>query len=378
MRSADLNPQAGAAALKNYGRVFNFNGGPAALPLPVLEEAASELLNWQGTGMSMMEISHRDKKVVAMAEETENDIKGLLGLGPEWRAIFVQGGASLQFAMIPMNFAPEGQPADYINTGLWSDKAYKEAKLLGAAAGIAASSEAEGFTYIPDKFNFTPGARYIYLTSNNTVRGTEWRSFPKNPPAPLIADMSSDFLSRPLDLKDFALGLAGAQKNVGPAGLTIVLIRPEFAAEGKKGLPHLLDYRTYIESGSMYNTPPVYSIYIAGLVMKWLKNSCGGLSGIAAKNEAKAKRLYGAIDNSGGFYKGTAREDSRSLMNVTYRLPNPELEQKFIAEGKKLGLSGLNGHRSVGGIRASIYNAVPDEAVDALLGFMADFQKANG
>jgi phosphoserine aminotransferase len=379
MSSGDTNAgRAIKGALKDYGRVYNFNGGPAALPLPVLEEAASEFLNWRDTGMSMMEISHRDKKVVAMAEEAEADILGLLGLAGGWRALFLQGGASLQFAMVPMNFAPNGAPADYVNTGMWSDKAIKEAILCGAGAKTAASSKEDDFAYIPDSFSFTPGARYIYLTSNNTVRGTEWRAFPQNPPAPLVSDMSSDFLSRPLDLKDFALVFAGAQKNAGPAGLTIVLIRPDFAEKGQKGLPHLLDYRTYLESGSMYNTPPVFSIYICGLVAKWLKNTVGGLAKMAQINEAKAGRLYAAIDSSGGFYRGTARPDSRSLMNATFRLPTEALEADFLAKGKARGLCGLNGHRSVGGVRASLYNAVPDQAVDALIEFMADFQKAAG
>ncbi|MDR1164728.1 MAG: 3-phosphoserine/phosphohydroxythreonine transaminase [Deltaproteobacteria bacterium] len=360
------------------GRVYNFNGGPAALPLPVLERVSSEILNWRGTGMSIMENSHRDKKVAAMALETEEDIKSLLGLGDDWKVLFLQGGASLQFAMIPLNFAPDGAPADYVNTGLWSDKAYKEALICGAGAKFASSSEADNFTYIPTSHVFSPNARYIYLTSNNTVRGTEWSSFPASPPAPLIADMSSDFLSRPLDLKDFVLVHAGAQKNVGPAGLTIVLVKPAFAATGKKGLPHLLDYRTYIESDSMYNTPPVFAIYVAGLVVKWIRDEIGGLARMATINRAKAARLYGAIDGSGGFYRGTARPDSRSLMNVTFRLPSEELEKAFLEEGKKNGLCGLNGHRSVGGARASIYNAVTDQAVDSLIGFMADFQRKNG
>jgi phosphoserine aminotransferase len=377
MTLAETGQRLPSDALGDEGRVYNFNGGPAALPLPVLEEVREGILNWNSTGMSMLEISHRDKRVGRMVGETEEDILGLLGLGPEWRVVFLQGGASLQFAMIPMNFAPDGAPADYVNTGLWSDKAYKEALTCGARARIAASSEADGFTHIPGEFDFDPKARYIYLTANNTVRGTEWHSFPQNPPAPLISDMSSDFLSRPLDLKDFALVHAGAQKNVGPAGLTIVLIRKDFAEGGGKGLPHLLDYRTYLASDSMYNTPPVFSIYVAGLVMKWLKGTVGGLARMQEINRAKARRLYGAIDGSGGFYRGTARKDSRSLMNVTFRLPTPELERRFVLEGEGRGLHGLNGHRSVGGVRASIYNAVPDEAVDALIAFMADFQKSS-
>jgi phosphoserine aminotransferase len=360
------------------GRVYNFNGGPAALPLSVLEEAASELLNWKGTGMSIMENSHRDKKVAAMALEAEEDLKSLLKIGDDWKVLFLQGGASLQFAMIPMNFAPDGQASDYVNTGMWSDKAYKEARIVGSDAAFAASSEADAFTYIPDSYSFRLNARYVYLTSNNTVRGTQWKAFPRKPPAPLVADMSSDFLSRSVDLSEFALIHAGAQKNVGPAGLTIAVIRKDFALEGKKGLPHLLDYRTYIDSDSMYNTPPVFAIYIAGLVFKWIKKTAGNLDRMQLDNEAKASRLYQAIDGSEGWYKGTARPDSRSVMNVTFRLPTPELEKRFIEEGKTRGLVGLNGHRSVGGIRASIYNAVPSAGVDALIEFMGDFKAANG
>ncbi|MDR2612948.1 MAG: 3-phosphoserine/phosphohydroxythreonine transaminase [Deltaproteobacteria bacterium] len=360
------------------GRVYNFNGGPANLPLPVLEAAAAELLNWRGTGMSIMENSHRDKKVVAMALEAEDDLKSLLKLGDEWKVLFMQGGASMQFAMIPMNFAADGAACDYVNTGMWSDKAYKEARIVGADAAFAATSEPDDFTYIPDTFAFRLNSRYVYITSNNTVRGTQWRTFPRKPPAPLVADMSSDFLSRPLDLSDFALIHAGAQKNVGPAGLTIVLIRKDFAQNGRKGLPHMLDYRTFIESDSMYNTPPVFAIYIAGLVFKWIRHTVGGLDRMALRNEAKAKRLYDAIDGSGGFYRGTARPESRSLMNVTYRLPTPELEKKFQEEAKGRGLCALNGHRSVGGIRASIYNAMPDDGVDTLIEFMEYFKAANG
>jgi phosphoserine aminotransferase len=360
------------------GRVFNFNGGPAALPVPVLEQAAEEMLNWRGSGMSIMENSHRDKKVVAMAQETEELLKEIIGLDSAWKVLFLQGGASLQFAMIPMNFAPDGLICDYINTGMWSEKAYREALICGAGAKIIASSQEEDFTYIPSKYYFSPGARYIYLTSNNTVRGTEWKLYPEEPPCPLVADMSSNFLSKPIDLTYFALIHAGAQKNVGPAGLTIVLVNKQFAMTGKEGLPHLLDYRTYIDSDSMYNTPPVFSIYVANLVFKWIRDTMGGLTKMEAFNKTKSSRLYKAIDGSGGFYRGTAKKDSRSRMNVTYRLPSPELEKTFLEEAKSWELYGLNGHRSVGGIRASLYNAVPLEAVDRLVEFMKDFQGRKG
>ncbi|MDR1608897.1 MAG: 3-phosphoserine/phosphohydroxythreonine transaminase [Deltaproteobacteria bacterium] len=358
-------------------RVLNFNGGPAALPVPVLERAAAEMLDWQGTGMSIMENSHRDKKVVAMAEETQAVLLELLGLGSEWKVLFCQGGASLQFAMIPLNFAV-GEVADYIDTGMWSTKAYQEAEIVGAKPHLAASSKADDFTYIPREYKYSEKPRYVYLTSNNTVRGTQWPSFPQDAPAPLIADMSSEFLSRPLDLSKFALVHAGAQKNVGPAGLTIVLIRPDFAETARKNVPHMLDYRTYIEHDSMFNTPPVFAIYVAGLVFKWLRDEIGGLAKIQKLNQAKAEYLYNAIDQSGGFYRGTARVDSRSPMNVTFRLANPDLEKTFLDEAKKANMAGLNGHRSVGGMRASIYNAVDFQAVKTLVDFMAEFQKKRG
>jgi phosphoserine aminotransferase len=358
-------------------RVFNFNGGPAALPLPVLERVAAETLDWGGTGMSIMENSHRAKEVVAMAEETEAILLELLGLGAEWKVLFCQGGASLQFAMIPLNFA-QGEECDYVDTGLWSTKAYQEAQIVGAKANLAASSKADDYVYIPKEYKYSASPRYVYLTSNNTVRGTQWPEFPKKAPAPLISDMSSDFLSRPLDLSDFVLVHAGAQKNVGPAGVTIVLIKPEFAATGQKGLPHMLDYRTYIEHDSMFNTPPIFAIYVAGLTFKWLRDEIGGLANIQKLNQAKADFLYKAIDESGGFYQGTANKDSRSIMNVTFRMANPDFDKDFLAEAKKVGLVGLNGHRSVGGMRASIYNAVDMAAVKALVDFMAEFQRKRG
>jgi phosphoserine aminotransferase len=285
-----------------HSRVYNFTGGPATLPQIVLEEAASELLNWHGSGMSILEISHRDKRVMKMVDETESDVLELLGLKDGWRVLFIQGGASLQFVMIPMNFAPDKMVSDYVNTGMWTEKAIKEAKICGSDARVIGSSEADNFTYIPRDLKYSKDAKYLYITSNNTIRGTQWHNFPKDSPSPLIADMSSEFLSRPLDLSKFALIHAGAQKNVGPAGVTIVVIRSDFAKEGKKGLPHLLDYRTYMETNSMYNTPPVFAIYVAGLIMKWLKNTIGGLEKMAQINDAKAKKLYSAIDGSKGFY----------------------------------------------------------------------------
>jgi phosphoserine aminotransferase len=346
--------------------------------MPVLEQAAAEMLDWNGTGMSVMENSHRSKEIAAMAAETQETLKQLLGLGADWSVLFCQGGASLQFAMLPLNFAPAGAVSDYVDTGLWSTKALEEAKICGSSVHVAASSKADDYTYIPREYSFSESPRYIYLCSNNTVRGTRWPSFPKNAPAPLVGDFSSEFLSRPLDLSDFSLVFAGAQKNVGPAGLTIVLIRPDFAAAGQKGLPHMLDYRTYLANDSMYNTPPVYAVYIAGLVFKWLRDVMGGLEKMEAYNQDKADLLYDCLDQSGGFYRGTARPDSRSPMNVTFRLTNEELEKTFLAEAKKEGLVGLGGHRSVGGVRASLYNAMPRESVQTLISFMKNFMAKNG
>jgi phosphoserine aminotransferase len=359
-------------------RFHNFNGGPAVLPQVVLERVAEEMLDWQGTGMSIMEISHRSKEVAAMCAETQELVKSLLGLGPEWAVAFCQGGASLQFAMLPLNFASDGGVCDYVNTGLWATKAFQEAMICGAAPHLAATSEAEAFTYIPKNFNFSASPKYIYLCSNNTVRGTRWPTFPVKTPGTLVGDFSSEFLSRPLDLTNFSLIFAGAQKNVGPAGLTIVLIRKDFAETGKKGLPHMLDYRTYIENDSMYNTPPVQAIYVANLVFKWLRDTIGGLQKMEALNEIKAKTLYDFIDNSSGFYQGTAKANSRSPMNVTFRLAKSDLEKAFLEQAKIEGLVGLGGHRSVGGIRASLYNALRLDEVQALTSFMKAFMEKNG
>ena len=359
-------------------RVFNFNGGPAALPLKVLERAREEFLDWGGTGMSIVENSHRAKEVVAMADEAQRDLRALLGLGDEWAVVFCQGGASLQFAMIPMNFAPDGAACDYVDTGLWASKAFQEAAICSAGARLAASSKDADYTFIPDEFDFSPSARYVYFCANNTVRGTQWPSYPTSAPAPLVADLSSEFLSKPADLTGFGLAFAGAQKNVGPAGLTIVLVRRDFAETGRKGLPHMLDYRTYIANDSMYNTPPVFAIYLAGLVLKWLRDDKGGLEAMGAENLRKAETLYSAIDSSGGFYAGTARPDSRSRMNVTFRLADRSLEKPFEQEAKKAGLVGLGGHRSVGGLRASLYNAIDQQAVEALVGFMDEFRRKRG
>lgn len=361
-------------------RVYNFNGGPATLPQEVLEQAAAEFLDWQGTGMSVLENSHRAKEIVKLFEDVSACFKRLLSLDDDWQVLFIQGGATMQFGMLPLNFAADGGPCDYVNTGLWGTKAFKEAKQCGAKARLAASGEDNDFTRIPQTFDFDRQARYIHLTSNNTVRGTQWAAFPKGVPAPLAADMSSDFLSRPLDLSEFGLVYAGAQKNIGPAGLAVVLIRKSFAekAAPPKTLPTIMNYRVYMESDSMNNTPPVFAVYMAGLVASWVENKIGGLEKMARINQGKAKALYDAIDQSGGFYKGTADPGSRSLMNVTFKLPTEELENAFKSQAAKNNLVGLGGHRSVGGLRASIYNAMPMEGVKALIDFMAEFKRVNG
>lgn len=359
-------------------RVFNFNPGPAALPLEVLEQAQAELLDYKGTGMSVMEISHRSKEFEAIINEAQADLRDLMGIPANYKILFLQGGASLMFAMVPMNFRPAGASADYIVTGTWSKKAFKEAQKLGTAKA-AANLEAENFTRLPAQSELTldPQAAYLHFTSNETIHGVEYFSEPQ-PPAgvPLICDASSDFISRPIDVSKYAMIYAGAQKNAGPAGVVVCIIREDLLERVPANLPNLLDYRALAEENSLLNTPPCWSVYIVGLVLKWAKG-LGGLAAIEKRNQTKADMVYQAIDESGGFYRGHAKAD-RSRMNVTFRLPTPELEDQFAAEAKKAGLIGLKGHRSVGGMRASLYNAVSIEAVQALVQFMQDFQKKNG
>ena len=355
-------------------RVHNFNAGPAAIPLPVLEEMRSEFLDWQGTGMSVIEVSHRSKPFEAVVNEASAGIKRLLGLGDEFTVLFLQGGASLQFAMIPLNFLPDGKSADYVNTGTWSTKAIKEAQLLGRTVKVVASSEDRNFCYIPKDIAFSAGAEYVHITSNNTIKGTQWASFPDTKGLPMIADMSSDILSRPFDPKPFGMIYAGAQKNLGPAGVTLVIIRKDMLERVPKTLPNMLRYTTYSDNNSLYNTPPCFSIYAVGKVVKWLEKDVGGLAKIAAINKQKGEILYGYMDES-GFYKATADKDSRSLMNVTFRLPSEDLEKRFVEEATKAGLVGLKGHRSVGGCRASIYNATGLAAINDLVAFMKEFAK---
>ncbi len=359
-------------------RVFNFNAGPAALPLPVLEEAQRDLLCFPGAGMSVLEISHRSKYFQDVLETTEGCLRKLLGLPGNFKVIFLGGGASTQFSMVPMNLLPKDGSADYIVTGSWSKKAVAEAKKVGGVK-IAASTEEDKFTRIPrqKELKLDPGAAYVHFTSNNTIAGTEYFTEPEVGDVPLICDASSDILSRPLDLSKYALIYAGAQKNIGPAGVTVIIIRDDLLERVPDGLPAMLDYKLQADKGSLYNTPPVFAIYMVGLVLEHLI-SLGGLEGMEKRNREKAELLYHAIDGSGGYYRGAAEKESRSRMNVAFRLPSEELEASFVKEAAANKLAGLKGHRSVGGIRASIYNAVPKEGVEALVAFMQDFQKANG
>ncbi len=357
-------------------RVHNFNPGPAALPMPVLEKIKNEMLDFRGSGMSILEISHRSKEFEAVLGDAQERFARLLGLPAEFKVLFIQGGASTQFAMAAMNLCAGRRPA-YALTGTWAVKAFKEAVLLGCDPTTAASSEDRNFCYIPKTIDVPAGAAYLHLTSNNTIKGTQWREFPRVD-APLVADMSSDILSRPFDPSPFGMFYAGAQKNLGPAGVTLVAITQEMLARVPKNLPNMMRYTTYSESNSLYNTPPCFAIYVVDLVLEWLEETVGGLARMAAINREKAALVYGAIDGSGGFYRGTADLDSRSLMNVTFRLANESLEPVFLAEALKAGLAGLKGHRSVGGCRASIYNCVAPESTRALADFMADFARRNG
>ena len=358
-------------------RIYNFNAGPAALPLAVLEEVQAEFLDYHGSGMSICEVSHRSKWFDDVINDAVARARRLLGLDDRYRVLFVQGGASMQFAMIPMNFLAQGDKADYVNTGTWSTKAIKEAQIQGKTIRVAASSEDRNFCYIPKNITFSPDAVYTHITSNNTIKGTQWAEFPDTGGVPLVADMSSDMLSRPIPVERFGLIYAGAQKNIGPAGVCLVIIRDDLLARTPKTLPTMLRYDTYADKNSMYNTPPCFTVYIIQLVLKWLEETIGGLARMDEINRQKAKLLYQAID-LGDFYRGTADADSRSLMNVTFRLPSEELEKKFVAEALAHGLGGLKGHRSVGGCRASIYNATGLDAIETLVDFMKDFEKRNG
>ena len=358
-------------------RIYNFSAGPAVLPLEVLEQAQRDLVSLPGVGMSILEVSHRSTVFEDVLARAEADIRQLANVPSNYRVLFLQGGASLQFTMVPMNLLPPGGTADYLVTGAWSAKAVDEAKKIGNVH-VAATTKAEQFTRIPraDEFVLTPGAAYVHMTSNNTIYGTEWKSLPDVGDAPLVSDTSSDMFSRPIDVARHALIYAGAQKNMGPAGVTVVIVREDLLARASASLPVMLSYAVHAENGSMYNTPPVFAIYILGLVTRWLIDQ-GGLAKTAEVNERKAGTLYAEIDRT-GFYRGTAQKDSRSLMNVTFRLPSEDLEKKFVKEAGTAGLDGLKGHRSVGGIRASIYNAFPEQGITALTDFMKEFERRNG
>ncbi len=355
-------------------RRFNFSAGPGTLPEAVLNEVKNEIPVYEGIGSSVMEISHRSKTYTEIAESARTRLRKLLGLGREWHILFLTGGASTQFYQVPLNFLPADKSADYLVTGTWSVKAVKEAKMIGGV-NEAASSKDKNFSYIPaaDTWQLDPNAAYVHYTSNNTVCGTQFHEEP-DVAAPLVCDASSDFLSRNLALDRYGLIYAGAQKNIGPAGVTVVLVKDAFLASRKSGLPTIMDYGTHAEK--LFNTPPVFAVYMVEKVLRWLEGK-GGIEGIEQVNKEKASRLYGRIDAS-DFYRGTAAVDSRSIMNVTFRLPSEELEAAFVAAAEEEGLSALKGHRSVGGIRASIYNACPLTAVDALIAFMDEFERKNG
>ncbi len=358
-------------------RIHNFNAGPAALPLPVLEEVQESLLNFAGSGMSITEISHRSTWFEGVIDDAVTRIKRILKLDQRYHVLFLQGGASLQFCMVPMNLLGAGDSADYVNTGTWSTKAIQEAQLVGKSVHVAASSEDRGFSYIPRSIALSPEAVYLHITSNNTIKGTQWGQFPETSGVPIVSDMSSDIFSRPLEIEKFGLIYAGAQKNIGAAGVCLVVIRDDLLARTPKNLPTMLRYTTHAEKNSMYNTPPCFAIYTVQLVLKWLEETIGGVESMAEINRQKAALLYDIIDRS-GFYRGTAETESRSLMNVTFRLSSQELEKRFLAQALASGLGGLKGHRSVGGCRASIYNPTPRSAVEALVDFMQTFERKNG
>jgi phosphoserine aminotransferase len=361
-------------------RIYNFAAGPAVLPVPVLEEIQRDLIALPGVGMSILEISHRSTTFESILERAEADIRALANIPSNYKVLFLQGGASLQFSMVPMNLLPAGQTADYIDSGSWAEKAYKEAKKVGNSR-LAATTKSNNYSRVPaqGELKLTPGAAYVHMTSNNTIEGTEFKQLPDVGDAPLVSDTSSDMFSRPIDVSRHALIYAGAQKNMGPAGVTVVIIRDDLlprSLEKKSSLPTMLNYAVHAENKSLYNTPPAFAVYALGLVMKWLIAQ-GGLTAIHGVNERKAAKLYAEIDRT-GFYRGTAERDSRSLMNVTFRLSSEDLEKLFVKEATSAGLDGLKGHRSVGGMRASIYNAFPEDGVDALVDFMKEFERTRG
>ena len=359
------------------GRVFNFSPGPAVLPQPVLEQARDEMLDWRGSGMSVMEMSHRGKEFIAIAADAEADLRELLAIPANYKVLFLQGGATAQFAMVPMNLLNGKKSADYIHTGEWAKKAIGEAKKF-CSVNVAASSEDRSFTYVPQQSTWKSGAdaAYVHITSNETIGGIEYHWIPDTRGVPLVADMSSHILSRPIDASRYGVIYAGAQKNIGPAGLTIVIVREDLLGQVIPGTPAMYDYKIHADNESMYNTPPTYGLYIAGLVFQWLKKN-GGLAAMQKVNNEKAGLIYGVLDSS-SFYSSPVAKEDRSIMNVPFRLKSESLDEEFLKQARSRGMIQLKGHRSVGGMRASIYNAMPIEGVRALVEFMRDFEKRNG
>ncbi len=358
-------------------KVFNFNAGPAMLPAVVMERAQKEFCNFKDSGCGILEHSHRAKFFEEVLARANDNVRRIMNVPETHAIVYIQGGASLQFAMIPMNFMLPGGYAEYADTGTWSSKAMKEAKLFGEVR-TAASSKEDKYAYIPalDTFRLTDEASYLHITSNNTIYGTQYRDFPEPKAAPMIADMSSDIMSRKVDVSKFGMIYAGAQKNLGPSGVALVIVRKDLAGRTPANVPTMLRYGTYIDNNSLYNTPPTFGIYMIALVTDWVLEM-GGLEKIEAVNDAKAAAIYAEMDASEGYYHSPVHKDSRSRMNVVFRLPNEELEAKFVKEATESGMIGLKGHRSAGGIRASIYNAMPMEGVEKLVAFMKAFRKAN-
>ena len=358
-------------------RIYNFSAGPAVLPMPVLVEAQRDLVALPDVGMSVMEISHRSKAFEDLLHRAIEDIRALANIPAQYRILMLQGGATLQFSMVPMNLLTAGATADYIDTGSWADKAIAEARKVGTV-NVAATTKSDQYGRVPvqSELTLTPGAAYVHMTSNNTIEGTEWKTLPAVGEAPLVADTSSDMFSGPIDVGRFGLIYAGAQKNLGASGVTLVIVREDLLARSADALPVMLNYKVHADNNSLYNTPNTFGIYILGLTVKWLR-SLGGLEAVGALNQRKAATLYAEIDRT-GFYRGTAQKDSRSVMNVTFRLATEELEKTFVKESTAAGLDGLKGHRSVGGMRASIYNAFPQEGIDVLVAFMREFERTHG
>jgi phosphoserine aminotransferase len=357
--------------------VFNFAAGPATLPLPVLEQAREEMLDWQGAGMSVMEVSHRSKAFVEVAEQAEADLRELMGISADYRVLFLQGGATGQFSAIPLNLASSDSSVLYLHTGAWSQKAIAEARRY-ASVTVLADEKDSRYSTVPaqDSYSVDPSAAYLHYTPNETIGGVEFDYIPDTQGVALVADMSSTILSRPVDVSRFGLIYAGAQKNIGPSGLCVVVVREDLLGHARAGTPAIFDYASMAKEKSMLNTPPTFAIYMAGLVFKWLKRE-GGLAVIGERNRQKAAALYAAIDNS-GYYRNPVALNARSWMNVPFTIPDPQLEKTFCSEALAAGLANLEGHRSVGGMRASIYNAMPREGVQALIDFMADFQRRHG